>query len=50
MKELLTQPSTWRGLALLLGAILGWTQDQADAFMSVGVAIAGGISVFWETA
>jgi len=43
----LKEPSTWRGIVMLLtGFGVAFTPDQANAVVAVGVAIVGLIGVF----
>lgn len=45
--ERLKEPSTWRGLVLLLTvAGLKLSPDQANAIMALGLAVVGAIGVF----
>lgn len=48
--EMLAQPSTWRGIALL-GAALGYpiTEETQGALVQVSLGIASLISIFWES-
>jgi len=45
--EIIIQPSTWRGLVLILSAIgINLEPDQAQAIITAGMGIAGAIGVF----
>lgn len=45
MKELLKEPSTWRGIVLLITGIFGLSlaETQVDCIINVGFLIAGAI-------
>lgn len=46
----LRQPSTWQGLTGLTTALgITLSPDQAAAIVAIGIAIVGGIDVFWDT-
>ena len=45
----LTEPSTWRGLVMILTAVgLGLTHEQQEAIVIAGLAISGLIGVFFK--
>jgi hypothetical protein len=47
VRELLGEPSTWRGIALLITAAgIQLSPDQVSAITSVGLAVSGAIGVF----
>lgn len=45
-KALLLEPSTWRGIALLLTSFGLITHDQAVSIEAVGLAVVGAIGAF----
>lgn len=47
--EILSQPSTWRGIALL-GAAIGYpvSEDLQGLFTQLAMVSASLISIFWE--
>ncbi len=47
LKNRLREPSTWRGIIWCLSAFGIWhlSDDQARAFTSLGMALAGGIGI-----
>lgn len=48
MKELLKEPSTWRGIVLLITGIFGLSlaESQVDTVINAGFIIAGAIGAF----
>jgi hypothetical protein len=49
VRELLGEPSTWRGIALLITAAgIQLSPDQVSAITSVGLAVTGFIGAFFK--
>lgn len=47
LRARLKEPSTWRGLVLLLTSLgIGISPEQADAIVAAGLAVAGAIGAF----
>jgi hypothetical protein len=47
----LSEPSTWRGLVMILTAVgLGLTHEQQEAIVIAGLAVSGLIGVFFKEA
>ena len=48
MNEMWKEPSTWRGLSMVIGALFGFNTEQSELFITLGISIAGIISIIWE--